>query len=498
MQNANQSGSALKPSLPSPHGSLGGYGGQFKVSGFTGAGEVSFGGLHYSIQAGNGEYGFGFGTTNGNGIARSTHRHTPTFDDELDSFELDGSLLVPLLDDAGVRVIKYGILVQESFTLADGTTTQTWVTPQLADVEGSNPYLVRQYRPRNESHYAQIYYWKYIDLENLPTDTPSSFWQVIAADNSVSYYGVSDLAKVGDRDEDGDIQPERVCTWLMQEHLDAMGHCQLTKYQQEDTTGVDMTSNPEQNHIHHNKLYLDRICSGHTTPLPASLSLTLHSTLDTSSGYEPDWFFETVWDYGQYDILDLDNQAIYTPAGTWTKRLDSHSTFVGGFEVRCHRLCRNVLEFHRFPEEDVFQISGGGTTPLLHSVTSYFYDESEVCTLLRASHQVGYYWNGSSYDTKYTTPVEMTYAEFEPKPDDTERPYRSILVQLNDDDTSGPAMSALGIIQDFMPVDLYGEGIEGFLASDGQEAYYYQLDWSSIWDTEADTTKLVLWGLNKL
>ncbi|HAS42450.1 MAG TPA: hypothetical protein DCS93_18370 [Microscillaceae bacterium] len=490
MQNANQSGSALKPSLPSAHGSLGGYGGQFKVSGFTGAGEVSFGGLHYNISAGNGEYGFGFGAASGGGISRSTHRHTPTFEDELDSFELEGSLLVPLLDTSGARVTKYGNLAQETYTLADGTTTQTWVTPQLSDNEGSNPYLVRQYRPRNEGSYALIYYWQYRDMDNLPTNTPSSFWQVIASDNSVSYFGVSNSAKVGDRDDSGAIQPHLVCTWLAEEHLDAMGHCQLTKYLQEDATEVDTTTHPEINHVHHNKIYLDRICTGHVTPLPASLSLTLNSSLDTSSGYEPDWFFETVWDYGQYDILDLDNQAIYTPTGTWTKRLDSHSTFVGGFEIRCHRLCRNVLEFHRFPEEDAFQISGGDTTPLLHSVTSYFYDESEVRTLLRASHQVGYYWNGSSYDTKYTTPVEMTYAEFDPKPNDTERPYRSIQVQLNDDDISGPKMTALGITQDFFPVDLYGEGIEGFLASDGQDAYYYQLDWNSIWDTDADTTKL--------
>ncbi len=468
MQNAIQSGAALKPNLPGPQGSLNGYGGQFKVSGFTGAGDVSFGGLNYSISAGNGEYGFGFGSAGGGGISRSTHRNTPTFDDDLDSFELAGSLLVPFLDDtSGARVVKYGTLTEEVMTLADGVTTQTWITPLVSDSQWGKSYNVRQYLSRTEGSYAQIYYWKYNGT--APKGSPSSFWQVIAADNSVSFFGVSDSAKEGDRNDDGTVNIDKVCTWLTEEHLDAAGHCSLTKYLQEDSSGVDITADPEKNHTHHNKIYLDRICSGHATPLPASLSLTLASGLDTSAGYEPGWFFETVWDYGQYDVYDLANQDIYTPANTWSKRLDSHSTYVDGFEIRTHRLCHNVLEFHRFPDEF------GTDTPLLHSVTSYFYDESELRTLLVASHQAGYYWNGTGYDTKYTTPVEMEYAEFDPKPGDTERPYREVLKK-----NSGQPLTSLGSAETFIPVDLYGEGIDGMLASDGGEAYFYQTDWDSI------------------
>ncbi|WP_299462136.1 SpvB/TcaC N-terminal domain-containing protein [uncultured Microscilla sp.] len=469
MQNANQSGPALKPSLPSAQGSLNGYGGQFKASGFTGAGEVSFGGVTYSTSAGSGEYGFGFGAASGGGISRSTHRHNPTYDDNLDTFELAGTMLVPYLNTVGERVIKYGQLQDE--TVTQNGQTQTWKRPQLDDIQGTNPYQVRQYRPRTEGSYAQIYYWK---REAVVDTEPSSFWQVIGADNSVTFFGVSDTAKVSERNDQGMANPDKVFTWLSEEHLAAEGHGSLTKYLQEDTTGVDTTTNPEQGHVHHNKIYLDRICSGHKEPIPYALTLANYGSSQVA---EPEWFFETVWDYGQYDLTDLTNQAIYQTTGfkaNWPKRLDSHSDYSGGFEIRCHRLCRQVLEFHYFPEEEAFA-AGTATTPLLHSATEYLYDKSAHRTLLVASQQVGYYWNGASYEAKYTTPVEMAYQAFDPKPGGAERPYRLIV----DKDTNQP-LTTLGGADAFLPVDLYGEGIEGFLASDGYEAYYYQTDWDSI------------------
>lgn len=488
MNNVNKSGVVLKPSLPSPQGSLGGYGGSFKVSGFTGAGEISLGGIAYNISQGNGEYGFGFGTAGGTGVSRSTHRNTPTFDDELDTFELNGSILVPYLDEStGERVVLYGALEDESVTIThadDSTSAQTWKRAQLYNTASNQPYLVRQYRPRTEGSYAKIYYWKYIDVENISSDAPSSFWLVISGDNSMTLFGVSDTAKVSDRNDDGSVNPNKVCSWLTEEHLDASGHSQLTKYVQENTEGLldnsgDFIQVWEANHVHHNKIYLDRVCSGHATPLPAPLSLVpAANRTQNGSNLEPEWFFETVWDYGQYDIYNLSNQNLYTPSGSWTPRQDAHSTYVSGFEIRCHRLCRHVLEFHRFPEEF------GVTTPLLHSATAYIYDESSVRTLLVAAQHIGYYWDfqNNTYTTNYTTPVEMAYADFNPKPADAERPYRELKIKQNDTD-SGQAMTALaGIAGPFLPVDLYSEGINGMLASDGQEAYYYQIDWDSIED----------------
>ncbi|OJJ14103.1 hypothetical protein BKI52_44050 [marine bacterium AO1-C] len=463
MKTSNQSGPTLKPSLPSPEGSLSGYGGQFKVAGFTGSGGISLGGLEYHTSAGNGEHGFGFGVASGKGISRSTHRNTPTYDDDLDTFELAGQMLVPLLEQ-GKRVIKYGSLQDEA------VDQQYWKRPIVHETKGNNDYEVRPYLPQKENDHALIYYWK--RLSGKSTTLPSSFWVVISADNSLSLFGVNDVAKVSDRDSNGTLNPERVCSWLAEEHLDALGHCTLTKYAQENKVGVNDHVAPEKNHAHLNKIYLDRICSGHATPLPASwvLGKALNDALA-----EPDWFFETVWDYGQYDLRDLTRQDIYQPHDatqgitTWTKRQDAHSDYACGFEIRTHRLCRRVLTFHRFPEE--FDTA----TPLLHSATAYIYNESPVRTLLVAAQEAGYYWNGSRYDVNYLPPLEMTYHHFAPE----KRPYREMLVKnTSGNDQSLPDLTGFG--GNFFTADLYGEGITGWVTSNGQEAFYYQTDWDAI------------------
>lgn len=470
MKNSNQSGPILKPSLPNPQTTLSGYGGQFKVAGFTGTGGISLGGLTYSTAAGQGQYGLGFKANNETGITRSTHRHTPTFDDTLDSFELDGDLLVPYLTSEGKRVVKYGALE----TVANAPQ---WKRPQLKGDYQPSPanghphaYQVRQYRPQKEDSYAQVYYWK--RLPGKSSLLPSSFWLVIGPDNSLTLFGVSNTAKVSDRSLQGVLNPDRVCTWLAEEHLDAMGHATLTKYTQENEVGINQEMSCEENHHHRNKIYLDRTCSGHTTPLPASLVLS--KALDKNIT-EPDWFFETVWDYGQYNLQDLKQQAVYQPYDPdkgithWAKRQDSHSDYSCGFEIRTHRLCRQVLEFHRFPEEF------GTTTPLLHSATAYIYDESPLHTLLIAVQEVGYYWNGHSYDVNYMPPMEMEYNRFAPE----NRPYREMLVKdTNSKDEPLPKLAGIG--SSFFPTDLYGEGIAGMLASNGHEAFYYQTNWDSL------------------
>ncbi|HEX2086309.1 MAG TPA: toxin TcdB middle/N-terminal domain-containing protein, partial [Solirubrobacteraceae bacterium] len=57
--------------------------------------------------------------------------------------------------------------------------------------------------------------------------------------------------------------------------------------------------------------------------------------------------------------------AAATPPGTWARRPDSFSTHRAGFEIRTHRRCHRILQFHRFDEL--------GPEPYLVRATSFDY-----------------------------------------------------------------------------------------------------------------------------
>ncbi|MEL6638645.1 MAG: SpvB/TcaC N-terminal domain-containing protein, partial [Bacteroidota bacterium] len=378
-------------------------------------------------------------------ISRRTSFGTPSYVDTEDTFMWGGEVLVPLLDQDQQATVQSGAL--------QSTEDAAWVravTPATGD------YQVRLYRHRHEANFEQIQYWTW-QGDSPATGTPLSFWRIIDKDNNEHLYGVSRAAQIADP-----YNINHIYKWLHQETLDAQGHGTYIYYLAENTDQVDTTSSAEANRVQGAQKYLWRVCSGHPTPLDEPLSFLSTSQLASQA---PDWYFETVYDYGQYDLDPSNTNPYDIPEGsTWSKRQDSFSNYLPGFEIRTHRLCQNVMRFHRFTTLN-------DATPVLTHVYRYHYDASPICSLLSTVEDIAYYLRNGSYETQYNPPLEITYSGFQPR----EQEYRDIL----ESDSLSP-FPGLGNGQPFVPVDLFNEGIEGFLYSDGTSDYYLRADWGAI------------------
>ena len=96
---------------------------------------------------------------------------------------------------------------------------------------------------------------------------------------------------------------------------------------------------------------------------------------------------------------------------------------------------------------------------MLIKATGYRYNESAVITMLTTVEQTGYYLRNGVYETESLPPLELDWSDF----DGSNQQWRAMT-----DSSSGKPFSAMGESDAFLPVDLYGEGIEGLLYSDGQ------------------------------
>ncbi len=447
----NKSLEVKKPNLPQGGGAITGFGEHYQTNGFTGTASLKFGGLQYNSGSGNGPFGMGFGATTAPGISRRTSFGTPSYIDTEDTFLWGGEVLVPQLDDDGVAIVQSGAL--------EGVENDQWIKPMTP---ATGDYQVRLYQHRKESGFAQIQYWTW-NANNAPDGEITSFWRIIEKDNSEHLFGVSTEAQVVNP-----ANPDQVYKWLHQESLDAQGHGTYLYYLAENTDNVDTQSTSEANRVQTAQKYLWRICSGHATPLDQALSFLSNSQRSTQ---EPDWYFETLYDYGQYDLDPANTDPYDIPKGnTWSTREDSFSNYLPGFEIRTHRLCQNVMKFHRFTS-----LNAG--TPVLTHVFRYHYKTSPICSLLSTVEDIAYYLRNGSYETQYNPPLEISYNQFDPSAQE----YREILESV-----SLSPFPGVGNGLPFVPVDLYNEGIEGFLYSDGISDYYLKADWGAINNDEAD------------
>ncbi|MEO9851778.1 MAG: SpvB/TcaC N-terminal domain-containing protein [Reichenbachiella sp.] len=460
-QSGGDSGPVLKPELPKGGGAIVGYGEQFHADGFTGGASLSFGGQSYNTGGGNGSFGMGFGNGSVGEISRRTSHGTPTYDDAVDQFLFNGEIIVSKMAN-GIQVVEYGDLTD---LVVDGATWKQAVT--YAE-QRSHPYEVKVYQPMMEGAYSKIQYWHW-ESEEDPGENPVSFWQILNADNSIQLYGVGESSQVFNPADSG-LQDKRIYKWLLCESLDTHGNSSVITYKREDAAGVNVNVAPEKGHIQNAQMYVHQVAAGQATPIPEPLSFL---PSEERKILEPKWFFLTVHDYGEYDV-DVTNTDPYTPVNDWSVRKDSFSTYFGGFEVRNHRLCRHVLQFHQFDEL--------GEAPVLTQVTAYYYEESPICTRMVSSMEIGYYLNAKLgyYEVKHSVPIEMEWTGFDP----TGHEYKPLLREY----PSGQKepFCSLGQGLDFTPVDLYSEGIDGLLYSDGMDYHYYQTDYASVQnDSEA-------------
>ncbi|MBX7157801.1 MAG: hypothetical protein K1X66_05400 [Verrucomicrobiae bacterium] len=410
----------IRPTMPKGGGAIKGMGETFQPNEFSGTGALSIPfavspgrglapslSVNYSSGSGNSPFGLGFSLALPE-ISRQTAKGIPKYNDS-DTFLFSGAdYLVPHL------------------TQPDRTKTLNKV-----------PYTVKTYRPRTEGSFAKMEHWQAKE---------DSFWKVVAADNVTHIFGKTQNARISDPEN-----PKRIFKWLIEETYNAHGDHVIYHYKSEDGQNIP-NSVSEQNRTQTAQKYIANIQYGPTEPIPGSILLSQQPQLDPNR-----WHFEVVFDYGQYNIKP-ENQNPYTPVQTWSSRQDSFSTYDAGFEIRTHRLCHNLLMFHRFEKEF-------GDKPILTQALSFTYQQSPAFTQLQQVTQTGYQFHRNKpYQTQNLPPLEVGYTPFQP------RGHRyEIFFQENHQALPGVTQP-----QPYQLIDLYGEGIPGILYGNGASLYYWE------------------------
>ena len=190
-------------------------------------------------------------------------------------------------------------------------------------------FHVTLFAPRVEGGFDRLEYWQAQD------DATLAFWRVRAADGAQHLFGYTAAARLADP-----ATPERIARWWLEETVTPHGEHVYYAYQGEDDSGIDISSDIEQPRERRAQRYLKRVCYGNRQAC-ADLYLTNDTPVPT------DWHVELVLDYGEH-AQTPEALPTYAPTHAWLARADPFSEYAAGFEVRTHRLCQQVLLFHRF------------------------------------------------------------------------------------------------------------------------------------------------------
>lgn len=360
--------------------------------------------LSYDSGAGNGAFGLGW-SLSVPVIQRRTDRGMPRYRDreESDTFVLsEAEELVPQLDQDG-----------------ESWTRHTHQTVGEDDVT----YTVTAYRPRTEGAWSRIERW-------VHPGTGRSHWVTISRDNVRRIYGRSDAATLADPD-----QPGHIFAWYLEREQSETGERVSYVYVAEDRAGApDTAAEAVREQAGHQcaNLYLKRILYGNLTPG------------SDAGGYA----FEVVFDYGEH-TADPPTRALDQG---WPARLDIFSRYRAGFDVRCYRLCRRVLVFHRYP-------TGAEEDAVLARALELSYSEDAAATTLTSVQVRGYRTEGETTETATLPPLSFTYTSASVEPD--VRPLQGM------DDLPGGYDA-----RQQLWVDLDGEGLTGLLVESGGGWWY--------------------------
>lgn len=354
--------------------------------------------LSYSSGAGNSEFGMGWGCGTAS-IRRRTSKGVPLYTGEDVFIGPGGEVLIPQYSDDG-QIVSRNVSRYAKVTL-----DQTWrVTSYFAQITAGSDLIER---------------WQGVQS--------GDFWLVHTADGQLHCLGKSPAAQLTDPDD-----PGRIAAWMLQESVNPAGEHICYRYKKEDAAGVSLSGN-EQQREHRAFIYLMQVDYGNRTAQDALYAWT---------GAIPDdsqWLFSLVFDYGQRS-LDPAVPVAYAPVNDWLVRPDPFSSYDVGFEVRCHRLCHQVLMFHRFPSEL-------HTPETLTHRLLLEYQSSAILSQISGAQILAYETDGT---VQSRPPLDLSYSPFSVTASpDLWQPF--------------PALAGLDDGQQYQLVDLYGEGIPGVL-----------------------------------
>jgi RHS repeat-associated protein len=335
-------------------------------------------------------------------------------------WSLEGLLTVTVSTRSGLPT--YDARDRYSFTMTGELVQELrqqggqWL-PRVAETAS---HTVRYFRGRRESAHIRVEQW-------TEKATGRVHWRTRDAGDVVTVYGRT--ARIAESDD-------RIYAWLPEEQYDPEGNAVVFEWAAETADGIDTDSSFERSRAPClTQRYLKRIRYGNSHPLAADIAEPAGNR----------WHFEVVLDYG-------DHAAAATPAPDrlWPARPDPRSSYRPGFEIRTHRLCRRVLQFHHFDEL--------GSRPVRVCEYRLEHDTGPLGATLTTLRYAGFNADGSSRELpplrfRYTVPT--VDAGFLPAPAETAQ--------------NAPAGLATG----FRWIDLYGDGLPGIL-SETPDAWYFK------------------------
>jgi RHS repeat-associated protein len=398
--------------------------------------------VSYNSGSGNSPYGLGWNIDYAS-IQRKTDQRLPRYKDREDSdvFMFSGAEdLVPVLKETAVG----------------------WVRDELV----TGDFTIRKYRPRIEGGFSRI--------ERIARDDSAIFyWKITSSDNIVTFFGKSDSHRIANP-----ADPSKVFKWLPEISFDSTGNCILFEYKEEDLDGVEKTLN-EKNRLDglasFTNRYIKRIKYGNIQPFYPDYSLVENIYAPASPG-SSGFLFETVFDYGEHS----DNGVNET--NSWPFRNDAFSEYRSGFEIRTYRLCRRVLIFHHFTNQE-FGLPGNGderidylvrSLDFTYGLSSEHSQQPSELTYLKSIKQTGYIRDGMGYKSRSLPAIEFSYQ----------------LLNWNTQTKNidpGNIMNAPSGLSNNNWVDLFNEGIPGILAEQATGWYYK----SNLGNGEFASAKLV-------
>ncbi|POA44374.1 toxin [Pseudomonas sp. MPR-ANC1] len=364
--------------------------------------------LTYSSQTGNGPFGIGWNLGLGQ-ISRRTNKGVPRYTEHDEIIGADGEEWMPELE-------------------ADGSLKSRLETHYGGEDIGS--HRVVRYWPRVESDFALRELWQ-------PTKDQPPFWLIHGADGSLHLYGKTPDSRRADPDDQ-----TRIGSWLLCESMNTHGEHICFAYKADD-----QDSDPI--HDYRAQRYLERVCYGNFTASKDLYAWTVEQPAQLN------WHFQLIFDYGERSA-SLTEVPVYDGDTLlpWPVRPDPFSTFGQGFAVGTRRLCRQVLMFHHFP------VSLRGKPVLVRRLLLEYRNPQSATQWTQSQISAAHYQAfDASGAVENTPPVEFDYSAFE----------------INKTPTRLFAMDTQPGIEDgglYQCVDLYGEGVPGFLCRYDQCWYY--------------------------
>lgn len=311
---------------------------------------------------------------------------------------------------------------------------------KLKNPSKKNGFDVYEYLPRIEGSFSTIKHF-------VKEDKSESYWEITTSENQKSVFGKSWQSRVYNPDDNSQI-----FEWLVEEEADSKGNRILYSYKSENRDNL-LNEVWEEGHSYNNK-YIQNIKYGNYFDEKNTLKFA----------------FEVIFDYGEYDISDLDKgkKDPYSVVKKWDYRPDPFSFCKSGFEIRTCRICKNILLFNNFEKEL--------GAPSLVKTVSFDYENPEkygaikTCgpSIVKSVTLSGFRREGKnatdSYELQSMPPLTFGFSKFAP-PQNPE--FEKLEIGKN---TIPGQLDSSG----FLPVDLKGEGIPGFLYSGYNSLFYLE------------------------